>query len=177
MAKTTKELALDFIEQHGDGNLFAADITVTLTIHGQAVEVETVWKSKGEDKVYLHCGCQEFEGDIDIDSLSLPNLRTLRGVFTGYLSGKSTQESKPWKFDEQAFIGQYCPMEGGNDYLGWIDDICKLLDGEAEPGDAASTGEYADYTEEELRKELKRLTTIVLHQAVDEYVNQKCRVS
>lgn len=83
------------------------------------------------------------------------------------------KKPEPWTFDEQAFIERYCPMEGGNDYLGWIDDICKLLDGEAEPGDAASTGEYADYTEEELRKELKRLTTIVLTQAVEEYVNRK----
>ena len=75
-------------------------------------------------------------------------------------------------FSEEDFISQYCPMAGGNDYLGWIDDICKLLDGEAEPGDAASTGEYATMSEDELRKELKRLTAIVLHQAVDEYVER-----
>lgn len=173
MGKTTKELALEFIDQHGDGNFFAADIAVTLTIFGKGVEVETVWFSKDEDKVYLHCDCREFEGDIDIASLSEENLRTLRGVFTAYLAGKSTQESQPWVFDEQAFIEQYCPMEGGNDYLGWIDDICKLLDGEAEPGDAASTGEYADCTEEELRKELKRLKTIVLTQAVERYVDDE----
>ena len=77
-----------------------------------------------------------------------------------------------WEFDEQAFIEQYCPMEGGNDYLGWIDDISKLLHGEAEPGDAASTGDYANMSEEDLRAELKRLTAIVLHQAVDEYVKR-----
>lgn len=81
-------------------------------------------------------------------------------------------KQKEWEFDEQAFIEHYCPMEGGNDYLGWIDDICKLLNGEAEPGDAASTGEYAVLTKTELRKELKRLTAIVLHQAVDRYVEQ-----
>lgn len=75
-------------------------------------------------------------------------------------------------FDEQTFIEYYCPMEGGNDYLGQIDDICKLLDGEAEPGDAASTGDYAGLSEPELRKELKRLTAIVLHQAVNRYVEQ-----
>lgn len=79
---------------------------------------------------------------------------------------------KPWEFDEQAFIERYCPMEGGNDYLGWIDDIYKLLHGEAEPGDAASTGDYASMSEGELRKELKRLTAIVLHQAVDRYVDK-----
>lgn len=81
-------------------------------------------------------------------------------------------EPKEWTFDEQTFIEHYCPMECGNDYLGWIDDIRKLLDGEAEPGDATSTGEYAGLTETELRKELKRLTAIVLHQAVDRYVEQ-----
>lgn len=85
---------------------------------------------------------------------------------------KEKPAEKPWEFDEQAFIEKYCPMEGGNDYLGWIDDICKLLDGEACPGDAASTGDYAGMSEEELRKELKRLTAIVLHQAVDRYVEQ-----
>ncbi len=85
---------------------------------------------------------------------------------------KAKQPQVVWEFNEQAFIEHYCPMEGGNDYLGWIDDICKLLDGEAEPGDAASTGEYAGLTEAELRKELKRLTAIVLHQAVDRYVEQ-----
>jgi len=77
-----------------------------------------------------------------------------------------------WKFDEQAFIERYCPMEGGNDYLGWIDDIHKLLHGEAEPGDAASTGDYADMDADELHKELKRLTAIVLHQAVDRYMEE-----
>lgn len=82
------------------------------------------------------------------------------------------KEPEPWTFDEQAFIEEYCPMEGGNDYLGWIDDICKLLNGEAEPGDAASTGDYANLSEDELRKELKRLTRIVLHQAIDEYVER-----
>ena len=81
-------------------------------------------------------------------------------------------EEKPWQFSEEDFISQYCPMEGGNDYLGWIDDICKLLDGEAEPGDAASTGDYASMGEEELRKGLKRLKRAVLKQAVDRYVDE-----
>lgn len=82
------------------------------------------------------------------------------------------QEPEPWVFDEQAFIDQYCPKEGGNDYLGWIDDICKLLDGEAESGDAASTGEYANWSEDELRNELKKLKRIVLKQAVDRYIKE-----
>ena len=82
------------------------------------------------------------------------------------------KKNEKWEFDEQAFIEESCPMAGGNDYLGWIDDIEKLLDGEAEPGDAASTGEYAGMSEDELRRELKRLKRIVLRQAVDEYIER-----
>ena len=81
-------------------------------------------------------------------------------------------KEKPWEFNEEDFISQYCPIEGGNDYLGWIDDIHKLLDGEAEPGDAASTGEYAKLSEDELRKELERLKGIVLRQAFDRYMEE-----
>jgi hypothetical protein len=103
----------------------------------------------------------------------LSNIATALETISKQMSAKIAKNEPPeWEFDEQTFIERYCPMEGGNDYLGWIDDICKLLDGEAEPGDAASTGEYAGLTEEELRKELKRLTAIVLHQAVDRYVEQ-----
>lgn len=103
----------------------------------------------------------------------VPNLlHDIAKSLAAIADNKPAPASAEWEFDEQTFIERYCPMEGGNDYLGWIDDICKLLDGEAEPGDAASTGEYAGLTEEELRKELKRLTAIVLHQAVDRYVEQ-----
>ena len=86
------------------------------------------------------------------------------------------KKEKKWEFDEQAFIEEYCPMAGGNDYLGWIDDIHKLLDGEAEPGDAASTGEYAKCSEEELHKELNRLKAIVLKQAFDEYIERNYNI-
>lgn len=103
----------------------------------------------------------------------LSNIETALETISKQMSAKiAKNEPAEWEFDEQTFIERYCPMEGGNDYLGWIDDICKLLDGEAEPGDAASTGEYAGLSEPELRKELKRLTAIVLHQAVDRYVEQ-----
>lgn len=251
MIEDIKEAALDYINSEREKNFYAANRTVTLQVFGQAVDVETIWCSALEDKVYLHCECKEFEGDIDIESLSTENQERVREVLACeditdeqiprlmqmhegkplvflfrvadvdreevnrglsreecfkrcanfytlddlgdawndtdddmrclmdvksswcYVSQPEKKEPEPWQFDEQVFIERYCPMEGGNDYLGWIDDICKLLDGEAEPGDAASTGEYADCTEEELRKELKRLTTIVLHQAVDEYVNRK----
>lgn len=248
MKQTIKEAALDYIDSERECNLYAANHKLTLYIGNQEVDVESIWKD--EDKVYLHVGCNEFEGDIDIESLSDKNQERLREVLKCvslspsevrnltkqwqdvplvfvfrvqdvereevdrvmsreecfkrcadyyllselgdawndtdddeqrmpevkntwcYVSQPEKKEPKPWEFDEQAFIERYCPMEGGNDYLGWIDDIYKLLHGEAEEGDAASTSEYAAMSEEELRKELKRLTAIVLHQAVDRYVEQ-----
>ena len=106
------------------------------------------------------------------DDQYLDRLEEYEGMMVEKYGLEDEPKQEEWEFDEQTFIERYCPMEGGNDYLGWIDDISKLLDGEAEPGDAASTGEYAGLTEAELRKELKRLTAIVLHQAVDRYVEQ-----
>lgn len=88
------------------------------------------------------------------------------------LTHEEPEQPKPWEFDEQAFIDRYVTKAGGNDELGYIDDICKLLDGEAEPGDAASTGGYANMSTTELRAELKRLTRQVLHDGIDEYVDE-----
>ena len=98
-------------------------------------------------------------------------LRDIAKSLAAIAKQKEQPAEKPWEFSEEDFISKYCPMEGGNDYLGWIDDIYKLLDGEAEPGDAASTGDYASMSEDELRKELRRLKRVVLKQAVDRYVD------
>lgn len=84
MKTTIKQAVLNYLHQTGDGNLYAADRKVEVEIFGKDVSVETVWHSKDEDKVYLHCGCKEFEGDIDIESLSDENaVRVLCGLFTG----------------------------------------------------------------------------------------------
>lgn len=99
-------------------------------------------------------------------------LRDIARSLEAIANQKEKPAEKPWEFSEQDFIEEYCPMEGGNDYLGWIEDIHKLLGGEAEPGDSASTGDYARMSDEELRRELKRLTRIVLRQALDEYVER-----
>lgn len=248
MKQTIKDVALEYIQSERECNLYATNHKLTLYIGNQAVDVESIWKD--EDKVYLHVGCKEFEGDIDIESLSERNQERVREVLMCvslsptqiknlteqwkdvplvfvfrvqdvdreevdrgmsreecfkrcadyyllselgdawnetdddeqrmldikytwcYVSQPEKKEPKPWEFDEQAFIELYCPMAGGNDYLGWIDDIYKLLNGEAEEGDAASTGDYANCSKEELRIELKRLTTIVLTQAVESYVEE-----
>lgn len=80
MIETIKEAALDYINSEREKNFYAARHTVTLQVFGQAVDVETIWYSKREDKVYLHCGCKEFEGDIDVESLSDENQERLREV-------------------------------------------------------------------------------------------------
>ena len=75
MEQNIKDVALEYMQNH-ECNLYAADRKVTLEMFGQAVDVESIWHDKG--KVYLHVGCQEFEGDLDIESLSVKNERILR---------------------------------------------------------------------------------------------------
>lgn len=77
-----------------------------------------------------------------------------------------------YNFDEQSFIEHYHPNYNC-DEIAWIDDICKLLDGEAEEGDAASTGEYAGLGEEDLKAELARLQREVLEEAFQNYLETK----
>jgi len=67
--------------RHNEHNFVAADKNVTLTIFGNKVEAESIWYSDKEDKIYLHVGCKEFEGDLDIDSLSDDNQQVLYKVF------------------------------------------------------------------------------------------------
>ena len=78
MKQTIKEAALDYIDSERECNLYAANHKLTLYIGNQEVDVESIWKD--EDKVYLHVGCKEFEGDIDIESLSDKNQERLREV-------------------------------------------------------------------------------------------------
>ena len=78
MKQTIKEATLEYINSGRECNLYAANHKLTLYIGNQAVDVESIWK--GEDKVYLHVGCKEFEGDIDIESLSDKNQERLREV-------------------------------------------------------------------------------------------------
>ena len=71
---------MDYMSSH-ERNFYAEDNNVTLYIGPTAVDVETIWYSDKEDKIYLHCGCKEFEGDIDIDSLSDDNQRRMMEAF------------------------------------------------------------------------------------------------
>ena len=74
--------------------------------------------------------------------------------------------------DEQSFIERYHPDYNCNE-IAYIDDICKLLDGECEEGDAASTGESAHLDRESLEKELARLQREVLEEAFRNYLDIK----
>lgn len=84
MEQNIKDAALDYMQSH-DGNFYAEDNKVTLYIGHQDVDVESVWRNKDDGKVYLHVGCKEFEGDLDIESLSEDNQKTLRKVFRASL--------------------------------------------------------------------------------------------
>ena len=64
-----QETALNFIQKNC-GNLAANDLKIELVIFDHVIQSESIWYSKDKNKIYLHVGCKEFEGDIDIDSLS-----------------------------------------------------------------------------------------------------------
>lgn len=80
MDKTIKEVALDYIDSDKERNFYAANRKLTLRVYNQDVDVESIWKGEDNDKVYLHCGCKEFEADIDIESLSDENQQRVREV-------------------------------------------------------------------------------------------------
>ena len=71
MAKI-QEVAMDFM-QRNDCNFYAIDLNFELKFFGYPFHPESIWYSEKEDKIYLHGGNEEFEGDIDIDSLSESN--------------------------------------------------------------------------------------------------------
>jgi hypothetical protein len=92
MGKTSiQEAALDYMNSH-ECNFYAEDNNVTLYIGPTAVDVETIWHSDKENKIYLHVGCKEFEGDIDIDSLSDDNQQRMMEAF-----GIDTKRDKMWQ--------------------------------------------------------------------------------
>ena len=80
MIEDIKEAALDYIDSGRERNFYAARRKVTLQVYGQAVDVESIWKGEDNDKVYLHCGCKEFEADVDLESLSTENQERVREV-------------------------------------------------------------------------------------------------
>lgn len=80
MIEDIKEAALDYINSGRERNFYATNRKVTLQVYGQAVDVESIWKGEDNDKVYLHCGCKEFEADVDLESLSTENQERVREV-------------------------------------------------------------------------------------------------
>ena len=74
MKSKLQEVAMDFLSQN-DSNVYGKDLG--LSIFGNPVEVESIWYSYKEDKIYIHVCCKEFEGDVDINSLSDENQQIL----------------------------------------------------------------------------------------------------
>ena len=73
---------MDYIQSEHENNFYAEGRKVMIYILGHEVDVESIFYSKDEDKVYLHCGSKEFEGDIDIESLSEKNQAIMADVFS-----------------------------------------------------------------------------------------------
>ena len=67
-----QETALNFIQKNG-GTLAANDLKIELFIFDHIIQSTSIWYSKDENKIYIHVGCKEFKGDIDINSLSDSN--------------------------------------------------------------------------------------------------------
>lgn len=80
MKQNIQEAAMDYMQSH-ECNFYAEDNNVILYIGPVAVDVESIWYSDKEDKIYLHVGCPEFEGDLDIESLSEDNQRRMLEAF------------------------------------------------------------------------------------------------
>ena len=72
-----QKTAMDFMHRN-DHNFYAIDLKVRLRIFENEVDVESIWYSDKEDKIYIHVGCFEFKGDLDIDSLSSENRKILQ---------------------------------------------------------------------------------------------------
>lgn len=79
-----QELAMDFMHRN-DCNFFASNIKVPLKIFGHDIEVESIWYSDKDDAIYLHCNCEEFSGDLDIDYLSDENQQMLIDIFKAHI--------------------------------------------------------------------------------------------
>lgn len=80
MNNTIKAVALDYIDSERERNFYAAGHKLTLRVCNQDVDVESIWRDEDNNKVYLHCGCKEFEAEIDIESLSDENQERVREV-------------------------------------------------------------------------------------------------
>lgn len=75
-----QEVAMDFMRKN-DHNFYAIDLRFNLILFGRCpFYPESIWYSKDEDKIYIHGCCSEFEGDIDIDSLSEMNKEVLENA-------------------------------------------------------------------------------------------------
>lgn len=59
-----------------ENNLIAADIPINVTILGETMTIESVWRNDDGD-IYIHVGCPQFEGDLKVSSLSDDNIKKI----------------------------------------------------------------------------------------------------
>ena len=91
MEQDIKDAALKYMQSH-EANFYAEDNSVILCMGNLTVDVESIFYNKDEDKIYLHVGCREFEGDLDIESLSEDNQRSMMDAF-----GIDTKRDEMWE--------------------------------------------------------------------------------
>ena len=124
-----QETALNFIQKN-DGNLVTNELKIELIIFDHVIQSESIWYSKDENKIYIHVGCKEFEGDIDIDSLSDSNQAK---ILTALSSKTDVMKLGIREIDVLEKIAKRSKMDDwfliNNDNIVSKKDIRTLLDG------------------------------------------------
>ena len=158
---------MEYIQSEHENNFYAEDITVTLRMWGTEVDVESIWFSHSDGKIYLHVGCEEFEGDIDIESLSDENQERMRVAF--FCAEPHEVEFYSIEDDGQGgkqihiFGYSYCGTDDGDgpwrnvEYTGFIEPLQEFIghlkaDEDYVDNTAANLNQYiGDYTDEGMR--------------------------
>ena len=162
MKENIKEAALEYMSSH-ETNFYAEDNNVTLYVGCLAVDVESIWRSKDDGKVYLHVGCKDFEGDLDIESLSEDNQGRMMKAF-----GIDKTRDRLW-----ARVTNYVTLANGHlEQEGVKAQICaeRHQQGEGYMVYVIYDGEDVDIKEAELRLEdVERAAERVWNDLIDTY--------
>lgn len=103
MKREITDIAWDYM-QSNECNFYAADIPVELKMHGMSVDVETIWFDKAERKIMLHCCCEQFEADIDIESLSDRNQSRLAKILEPHIKKGQQPTAMPKRTTAMAAV-------------------------------------------------------------------------
>lgn len=101
---------MDYMSSH-EANFYAEDNKTTLYVGGMPLDIESIWLNKKEDKIYLHVGCKDFEGDLDIESLSEDNQGRMMKAF-----GIDVKRDELWEEVKQyvTLANEHLEQEGVN---------------------------------------------------------------